>query len=184
MKINRCKYKYLHELHFLVGGLITFVIRIQNLMTNNDVLRRLRYTFNYSDTEMISFFELSDVKVSRTEVSAWLKSDDDEGFVSLDDRPLAAFLNGLIIANRGVKDGKAPVIETSLTHNDILKKLKIAFQFKSEDILEIFKLAGKTVSKHELSSFLRRPDHAKYNEMMDQYLRNFLLGLQLKHKGG
>jgi uncharacterized protein YehS (DUF1456 family) len=151
-------------------------------MTNNDVLRRIRYTFDYSDTQMISFFEKIGVTVSRAEVSAWLKNDDDEGFIALDDRRLAAFLNGLIVAHRGEKDGKAPVIETTLTNNDVLKKLKIAYQLKSEDILELFKLAGKTVSKHELSSFLRRPDHAKYNELMDQYLRNFLLGLQLKRK--
>lgn len=153
-------------------------------MTNNDVLRRLRYTFNYSDAEMMSFFELVDVTVSRSEVSDWLKSDDDDAFKVLEDRQLAAFLNGLIISHRGEKDGKAPVIETSLTNNDVLKKLKIAFQLQSDDILELFKLAGKTLSKHELSSFLRRPDHPKHKELMDQYLRNFLLGLQLKHKGG
>ncbi|MGX1025182.1 DUF1456 family protein [Psychroflexus sp. MBR-150] len=153
-------------------------------MTNNDVLRRLRYTFNYSDAEMISFFELVDVTVSRSDVSAWLKSDNDDGFAALNDRYLAAFLNGLIVSYRGEKDGKTPVIETSLTNNDVLKKLKIAYQLKSDEILELFKLAGKTLSKHELSSFLRRPDHPKYKELMDQYLRNFLLGLQLKYKGG
>jgi uncharacterized protein YehS (DUF1456 family) len=158
------------------------VLKIEKHMTNNDVIRRLRYTYNYSDSEMISFFENIDVIVSRAEVSAWLKSDDDQDFVALNDRQLAAFLNGLIIAHRGKKDDKAPVVETSLTNNDILKKLKIAFQLKSEDVLELFQLAGKSVSKHELSSFLRRPDHPKYNELMDQYLRNFLLGLQLKHK--
>jgi uncharacterized protein YehS (DUF1456 family) len=150
-------------------------------MTNNDVLRRLRYTFNYSDTEMISFFEKADVKVSRSEVSAWLKSDDDKDFVALKDRQLAAFLNGLIVKHRGEKDGSVPKIETILTNNDVLKKLKIAFQLKSDDILELFRLAGKTLSKHELSSFLRHQDHPKHKELMDQYLRNFLLGLQLKH---
>ncbi|QTY27138.1 DUF1456 family protein [Flavobacterium sp. CS20] len=153
-------------------------------MTNNDVLRRSHYTFNYSDAEMISFFELVDVTVSRSDVSAWLKSDNDNGFTALNDSYLAAFLNGLIVSLRGEKDGKAPVIETSLTNNDVLKKLKIAYQLQSDEILELFKLAGKSLSKPELSSFLRRSDHPKYKELMDQYLRNFLLGLQLKYKGG
>jgi uncharacterized protein YehS (DUF1456 family) len=151
-------------------------------MTNNDVIRRLRYTFDYTDAKMISFFELAGVEVSRSEVSDWLKGDDDEAFVAIEDRQLAAFLNGLIVSHRGEKDGKAPVIETSLSNNDVLKKLKIAYELKSEDILELFQLAGKTLSKHELSSFLRRPKQPKYKELMDQYLRNFLLGLQLKHK--
>jgi uncharacterized protein YehS (DUF1456 family) len=131
---------------------------------------------------MISFFELAGVEVSRSEVSDWLKSDDDLGFVSLNDQKLAVFLNGLIVSHRGKKDAKALVNETILTNNDVLKKLKIAFQLKSEDILELFQLAGKTLSKPELSSFLRRPTHPKYKELMDQYLRNFLLGLQLKHR--
>lgn len=151
-------------------------------MTNNDVLRRLRYTFEYTDSKMMSFFKLADVEVTRAEVSDWLKSDDDEAFVELEDKKLAAFLNGLIIAYRGKKEGKTPDNEMFLNNNDVLKKLKIAYELKSEDIIELFQLAGKKVSKHELSSFMRRPTQPQYRELMDQYLRNFLYGLQLKMK--
>ncbi|SDG58457.1 YehS family protein [Psychroflexus sediminis] len=151
-------------------------------MTNNDVLRRLRYTFEYTDSKMMSFFKLAGVEVSRAEVSDWLKSDDDEAFAELDDKKLAAFLNGLIIAHRGKKEGKTPENETFLNNNDVLKKLKIAYELKSEDLIELFQLAGKKVSKHELSSFMRRPTQPQYRELMDQYLRNFLYGLQLKQK--
>lgn len=151
-------------------------------MTNNDVLRRLRYTFEYTDSKMMSFFKLADVEVTRAEVSDWLKGDDDEAFVELEDKKLAAFLNGLIIAHRGKKEGKTPENELFLNNNDVLKKLKIAYELKSEDIIELFQLAGKKVSKHELSSFMRRPTQPQYRELMDQYLRNFLYGLQLKMK--
>jgi uncharacterized protein YehS (DUF1456 family) len=34
-------------------------------ITNNDILRRIRYTFNYSDADMLGVFELSDYSVSR-----------------------------------------------------------------------------------------------------------------------
>lgn len=151
-------------------------------MTNNDVLRRLRYTFEYTDSKMMSFFKLADVEVTRAEVSDWLKSDEDEAFVELEDHKLAAFLNGLIVAHRGKQDGKNIENERFLNNNDVLKKLKIAYELKSEDIIELFQLAGKKVSKHELSSFMRRPTQPQYRELMDQYLRNFLYGLQLKQK--
>lgn len=151
-------------------------------MTNNDILRRLRYTFGYTDSEMIALFNLVNVEVSRAQVSDWLKPDEDENFVELDDKTLATFLNGLIVGKRGKKEGPQPEAETYLNNNDVLKKLKIAFELKSEDIIELFKVAGKTVSKHELSSFLRRPTQPQYRELMDQYLRNFLYGLQLRYK--
>ena len=151
-------------------------------MTNNDVLRRLRYTFDYTDDKMISFFQNANLRITRAEVTDWLKSDDDEAFKKIDDFHLAAFLNGLIISYRGKRDGKIPENETTLTNNDVLKKLKIAYQLKSEDILELYRLAGKTLTKGELGSFLRQENQPKYKELMDQYLRNFLLGLQLKHK--
>jgi uncharacterized protein YehS (DUF1456 family) len=151
-------------------------------MTNNDVLRRLRYTFDYTDDKMISFFQKANVKVTRAEVTDWLKSDDDKDFKKIDNLYLAAFLNGLIVSYRGRRDGKPPENETTLTNNDVLKKLKIVYSLKSEDIVELYRLAGKDVSQHELSSFLRRPTHPKYKDLMDQYLRNFLLGLQLTNK--
>ena len=46
-------------------------------MTNNDVLRRIRYTFDFSDSEMISIFGLADLEVTREQVSDWLKKDDE-----------------------------------------------------------------------------------------------------------
>ncbi len=49
-------------------------------MRNNDVLRRLRYIFDFSDQEMISLFEAGEKTVSRSDISDWLKRDDDETY--------------------------------------------------------------------------------------------------------
>ena len=65
-------------------------------MNNNDVLRRVRYTFDYSDDQIINIFAQADFKVRREQVCAWLKRDDDEEARRMDDRQLAAFLNGFI----------------------------------------------------------------------------------------
>jgi len=42
-------------------------------MTNNDILRRIRYTFDFSDSKMITIFGLADHKVTRAQISDWLK---------------------------------------------------------------------------------------------------------------
>lgn len=151
-------------------------------MTNNDVLRRIRYIFDYNDTTMIAIFELADHKVSREQISGWLKKDDDPDYKALTDTQLAIFLNGLINHKRGKKDGPQPAPEKSLNNNIIFRKLKIALNLKEEDTLAILELANLRISKHELSAFFRRADHKHYRACKDQVLRNFLKGLQLKYR--
>lgn len=151
-------------------------------MTNNDVLRRIRYIFNINDKGMIKLFELAEHKVSREEISQWLKKEEDEGFVTLADQQLAIFLNGLINDKRGKKDGPQHEPEKRLNNNIIFMKLKIALNLQAEAVLEILQLAGFEMSKHELSAFFRKPGHKHYRECKDQILRNFLKGLQLKYR--
>ncbi len=151
-------------------------------MTNNDIIRRVRYIFDYNDPKMISVFKHVDFTVSRAEVSSWLKKDDDPLLVEIGDKELASFLNGLIIERRGKRDGPVPVAEDPLTNNMILRKLRVALDLKSDDILDLFAAIDKKISKHELSSFFRNPDHKSYRPCMDQYLRNFLHALQTKYK--
>jgi len=151
-------------------------------MTNNDILKRIRYTFDYSDEQMMAIFDSADYKVTRSLVTDWLKSDDHEEFKEIHDDQLAIFLNGLINEKRGKKEGAQPKPEKILDNNIILKKLKIALKLRTEDITEVFKLAGKPISSHEATAFLRNPKQSQYRPFLDQYLRNFLNGLQLKYR--
>lgn len=153
-------------------------------MLNNDILRRIRYTFDYNDAAMISIFAAADHEVTREQVSDWLKKDDDAAFKKCTDRELAIFLNGLINTKRGKKEGVQPEPESRLTNNMIFMKLRIALNFKAEDILEIMESVDFNMSKHELSAFFRKPDNKHYRECKDQILRNFLLGVQQKFRPG
>ncbi len=110
----------------------------------------------------------------------WLKKEEDAGFKEMGDEELATFLNGLIIERRGRKEGPQPVAEKELTNNILFKKLKIAFNLKDFDILEMLKLADQEISKHELSAFFRKPGHKNYRICNDQIFRKFLTGLQMK----
>jgi uncharacterized protein YehS (DUF1456 family) len=151
-------------------------------VTNNDILRRIRYIFDFNDSKMIALFGLADHQVTREQISNWLKKDDDPAYKKCSDTRLAIFLNGLINDKRGKKEGPLPEPEKCLTNNIIFMKLKIALNLKAEDILEIMDLANLRISKHELSAFFRKPDHKHYRECKDQILRNFLKGLQLKYR--
>ena len=153
-------------------------------MDNNDILRRIRFVFDFGDDAMIAIFAHADREVSRAEVSDWLKKDDDPAFKACGDRDLATFLNGLIIEKRGKSDGPPRVPEEVLTNNIVLTKLKIALALKSDDMIEILGLAEFPVSKHELTALSRRPGHKHFRECQDQLLRKFFQGLQLKYRPG
>lgn len=150
-------------------------------MTNNDILRRIRYTFDFNDTKMIEIFGLADYQVTRAQISDWLKKDDDPEYKELLDYQLATFLNGFINDKRGKKEGAQPVLEKKINNNIIFRKLKIALNLKDDDILGIFKLVDLRISKHELSSFFRNPKQKQYRPCKDQFLRNFLQGIQIKY---
>ena len=151
-------------------------------MDNNDILRRLRFTFDFSDTEMIELFTLGGLETDRTEISNWLKKEDDDDFQGIIDKKLATFLNGFIIKKRGKREGPQPKAEKSLSNNLIFKKLRIGLNLKEEDLLDIFKLAEFRISKHEISAFFRKPTQNQYRPCKDQVLRNLLYGLQEKYR--
>lgn len=151
-------------------------------MTQNDIFRRIRFIFNFNDSTMIAIFALAGSVVTREQVSDWLKQDDKPDFKEIADSQLASFLNGLIIKNRGKKEGPAPIGESVLNNNMIFKKLKIALDFKDDDILAVMKSAGFPIGPHELSAFFRKPEHKNFRKCQSQILRNFLRGLQLKYR--
>jgi len=146
------------------------------------MLRRLRYTFELSDSKMIAIFGLADYPTTREQISNWLKKDDDPAYQPLNDLLFATFLNGFINAKRGKKEGEQPKPEKRLSNNMILRKLKIALDMKDVDLLEVLALADLPLSKPELSAFFRKPGHKHYRECKDQVLRNFLKGLQFKYR--
>jgi uncharacterized protein YehS (DUF1456 family) len=151
-------------------------------MTNNDILRRIRYIFDFGDSKMMAVFGLADLQVTRSQVSDWLKKEDDPDFQECSDIQLAVFLNGLIIDRRGRKEGPQPEPEAVLTNNIIFRKLRIALDLKAEDIIDIMDLTEVRISKPELSAFFRKPSNRHYRACKDQVLRNFLKGIQLKYR--
>lgn len=153
-------------------------------MNQNDVLRSLRYMINVSDAQVVDIIGLSGLTVSADDVATYLKKEEEPGFVRCPDRVMAHFLDGLVIYKRGRDESRPPQpIEVPVTNNTILKKLRVAFELKEEDLHAVLKAANFPVSKPELSALFRKVGHENFRPCGDQLLRNFLKGLTLRVRG-
>lgn len=171
------------------------------MMNNNDILIRLRYALDIKNTEMKEIFNLGGIDVTKEDVLKILtkandnddEDDEDNDFADNDDhikcnnKMLESFLNGFIIFKRGKQEPKPgqperPAFSNESVNNILLKKLKIALAFTSEDMLDILAAAGVKITKGELSALLRKEGHKNYKECGDRYARNFLKGLAIKYR--
>jgi len=157
-------------------------------MTNNDILRRLRFAFDFSDQQAAELFSLdpnTSVPMSREQFLRRVVKEEDNDFIECSDLELSAFLDGLIVMKRGLKEpGNAaprkPSTVDRLSKNDVLKKLRIAMTLQEQDMLETLKLGGSELSKAELSALFRNPQHKHFRTCGNQVLRNFIKGLTHK----
>ncbi|WP_337158085.1 DUF1456 family protein [Pseudomonas putida] len=153
-------------------------------MNHNDVLRSLRYMLKVSDAQMAEIIGLTGLEVSAEAVATYLKKEDEAGYVRCPERIMAHFLDGLVVHRRGRDDSRpAQPIEVPVSNNTILKKLRVAFELKEEDLHVILKSVNFPVSKPELSALFRKVGHDNYRPCGDQLLRNFLKGLTLRVRG-
>lgn len=153
-------------------------------MTNNDYLRGLRYLLDISDYKVVEILKLSGITVPLDEVRAYLKDEEDPGYIKCTDEVMAHFLDGMIYFKRGKDESRPPMpFEFPITNNLVLKKLKVAFALKEDDMHAVLELAGFRVGRSELSALLRKKGQENYRECGDQFLRNFLKGLTIKERG-
>jgi uncharacterized protein YehS (DUF1456 family) len=151
-------------------------------MTNNDLLRRLRYALNLNGVSIAEICQLAGYEIGPTDVLKFLKKEDEHGFVVCDDTVMCAFLDGLIISRRGPRDntpGSSPISDGQLNNNLILRKLRIALELNDSEMIEVFRQAEVAISKAELSALFRGVGQRNFKECGDQLLRNFVRGLTL-----
>ena len=155
-------------------------------MINNDVLRSIRYALDLGDAKVVEIIKLAGHDIAQSDLVSFLKKEDEEGFVECDDEVMVSFLDGLIIHKRGKMESRPEQDKKPerLTNNTMLKKLRVAFELKEEDMHKVLELAGFSVSKPELSALFRTKGHKNYRACGDQLLRNFLKGLTMRLRGG
>jgi uncharacterized protein YehS (DUF1456 family) len=145
-------------------------------MTNNDILRRLRYALHLDNAAIAALFRLGGHDLSLGDLDVLLRKDDEPGFTDCPDVLLSAFLDGLVISRRGPRD-QGPEAADELNNNQILRKLRIALELKDENMLRILDAGGMKISRSELSALFRNPSHRNFVPCRDQLLRKFLAGL-------
>lgn len=155
-------------------------------MANNDILRSIRDALDLDDATMIQIFREAGREVGQSAISAFLKTKEQDDYIPCSNPIMGFFLDGLIIHKRGRQEGRPTPAENpiaELTNNTILKKLRIALDLKEDDMIDIFNLAGITISKHEMTALFRKQGHKHYKECNDRFLLGFIKGLGLRHKG-
>ena len=154
-------------------------------MINNDVLRSVRFMLKIDDAKLAAIITLGGGReVSAAELVTFLKREDEAGYVLCDNELMAHFLDGLIIHRRG-RDESAPPrpVEKAVTNNTVLKKLRVAFELREDDLISLMAAAGFEVSKPELSALFRNAEHKNFRPCGDQFLRNFLKALASRVRG-
>jgi uncharacterized protein YehS (DUF1456 family) len=166
-----------------------FHVRLdRRAMTNNDVLRSLRFALELDNNTLVALIATAsegNVQLPLRQLASMLKNDDESDFAPMPDGLLGLVLAGLIIKNRGKREGApgaAAAPPEQMTNNRVMRALRIALTLKDSDLVGIFALADVAVSKSELGALFRREDHRNYQPCGDQFLRNFLRGLALWYR--
>jgi uncharacterized protein YehS (DUF1456 family) len=146
-------------------------------MINNDVLRSVRHMLNITEPKLAEIIKLGGGFATPQELSSYLTREDEPGFVECPQNLMDQFLNGLIYFKRGRDESRPPLQRDLPTNNVVLKKLRVAFALKDDDIIALLKNVGFEIGKSELSALFRKEDHPNYRVCGDQLLRNFLKGL-------
>ncbi len=143
-------------------------------------MRSIRFMLNISEFKLVEIVKLGGGEVTQAQINTYIKRDDEPGFEECPQNVMARFLNGLIYTFRGIDTSRPPIAVELPTNNVVLKKLRVAFELKDEDIISMLEKDGFKVSKTELSAFFRKENHHNFRPCGDQFLRSFLKGLTTK----
>jgi len=148
-------------------------------MTNNEILRRIQAALTLGEDQITQIFLNVGLGVDPASATGYFLEPETAGFVECPNASLAGFLDGLIIAFRGVNDkNPAPksFTDAKLDNSDVFKKLRIALDMHHIDVNTTLGRTGVNLSKSDLASYFRSKGHAHYKPASDAVLRAFLSG--------
>lgn len=86
-------------------------------MSNNDVLKKLRVALQLRDDQIVEILKLVNFNITKTELSAFFRSEDHPNFKPCGDQILRNFLNGLVIHLRGPKPENSSIAKKTDSTN-------------------------------------------------------------------
>jgi len=78
-----------------------FTAKFKKMLSNNDILKKLRVALSLRNDDIIEILSLVDFEISKGALGDLFRNEDHPGFVEAGDQLLRNFLNGLIIYKRG-----------------------------------------------------------------------------------
>lgn len=155
-------------------------------MRHDDVIKSIRYMLNISNAKIAEILQLGGYHPTREDLEYIFLDFDPESDEEKEDighEIMARFLDGLIYFKRGKSDKHPPrPLKIPVTNNDVLKKMRVAFKLREEQIRSILKSEGFKISSSELSALFRDESHRNYRPCGDQLLRYLLRGLTQKFR--
>lgn len=146
-------------------------------MLHNDVLKSMRFLLKTNNAKLVEICGLAGILVTEEEIFDYLRAEEDPERAPVPEEVMAGFLDGLIYLKRGKDPARPMPARETVTNNLVMKKLRVAFELREEDMLKVLEQAGFPFGKAQLSALLRKQGHPNYRECGDQVLRNFLKGL-------
>ena len=144
----------------------------------NEVLFRIQKALSLTTEEILQAYALEEYKMTPSHLASLLKRHQDNDFIPASYEELGLFLDGFVTLKRGPSPKKSNDDEiVELTNNLILKKLRIALEFREAEIEIIFELADAKLTKQQLSSLFRKESHKNFKPCSDELLMSFLEGL-------
>lgn len=151
-------------------------------MRTNDIFRKMTQSLQFDTAQIQALFASSDIDLTDKDVANLLKTDYQPGFEPMPDYILIHFLNNLIDQQRGKKaDAAVEVIEkhTKISNNDVLKKLRVAYNLHEQHVRDALKLATIELTKSDLAALFRKAGHDQYKACDDELVLDFIEGLGL-----
>ncbi len=71
------------------------------MLTNNDILKKLRVALELKDEDVVKILKLADFDLTKSELNALYRNPTHPNYKECGDQLLRNFLNGLIIYKRG-----------------------------------------------------------------------------------
>lgn len=151
-------------------------------MTANQILDALLHANLLSLQDVIRLLAIDDIDLSETDIANILRGPYEPKYLVFTDYVLLTLLDELIIDKRGARDDAEKVLPqktAKLSFNEVLKKLRIAFNLQEQEVREALKLATIELSKSDLSALFRKPNHPLYKACDAELLQSFIEGVGL-----
>ncbi|MES2590430.1 MAG: DUF1456 family protein [Bacteroidota bacterium] len=71
------------------------------MLTNNDILKKIRVALELKDEDVVKILKLAEFEITKSELNALYRKPDHPNYKECGDQLLRNFLNGLIIFKRG-----------------------------------------------------------------------------------